>query len=173
MLTVKEIANVVEGILFLSPRPVSLEDISTHLRVDPSLVGEAINILSDRHSHGGLELIRSAGGFELATRKEYVEHHRAFFGEMDKTKLSRAAMETLAIIAYKQPIARADIEIIRGVNSTGTVRSLLDKGLIRIGGKSESVGRAFLFSTTPEFLHYLGIQKLEDLPPFESFERKV
>lgn len=173
MLTVKEIANVIEGILFLSPKPVGKEDIAKHLRVEMPLVDEAIGILRDRHAGGGLEVYKTAGGYELVTRKEYVERHRAFFGEMDRTRLSRAALETLAIVAYKQPVTRAEIETIRGVNSTGTVRSLLDKGLIKISGKSETLGRAFLFSTTPEFLTYLGMQRIEDLPPFESFEKKV
>jgi segregation and condensation protein B len=173
MLTVKEIANVIEGILFLSPKPVGKEDISKHLHVEMPLVDEAFSILRGRHSGGGLEVYKTSGGYELVTRKEYVEHHRAFFGEMDKSRLSRAALETLAVVAYKQPVTRSEIETIRGVNSTGTVRSLLDKGLIKISGKSENLGRAFLFSTTPEFLTYLGMQRIEDLPPFESFEKKV
>ncbi len=173
MLTVIEIQNIIEGIMFLSPRPVSPADIATHLDVDPGLVREAVEKLRERYQETGLELRNVAGGLELTTRKEYVEHLRAFFGELDKTRLSRAALETLAIIAYKQPVSRSDIEELRGVNSSGAIHSLLDKGLVRISERGESVGRPFMFSTAPDFLRYLGINRLEDLPPLDVFEKKV
>jgi len=173
MLTVNEIANVVEGILFLSPRPVQAADISANLDIDPGLLREAVERLRERYADSGLELCNIAGGYELTTRKDYVEHLRAFFGELDKTRLSRAALETLAIISYKQPVSRAEIEDLRGVNSSGAIHSLLDKSLIKICDRGESIGRPFLYATTPDFLRYLGLDKLEDLPPIESFEKKV
>ncbi|MFA6448946.1 MAG: SMC-Scp complex subunit ScpB [bacterium] len=173
MLTVQEIANVVEGILFLSPRPVKLSDIAVNLDVDPGLLNEAMERLKERYADCGLELCGVAGGFELTSRKDYVEHLRAFFGELDKSRLSRAALETMSIIAYKQPVSRADIEDLRGVNSSGAIHSLLDKSLIRISDRGETIGRPFMYSTTPDFLRYLGLEKLEDLPPIESFEKKV
>ena len=173
MLTVQEVANVMEGILFRSPRPIQLADMAEHLKIDAGLLHEAVEKLKERYADSGLELCSAAGGVELATRKEYVEQLRAFFGELDRTKLSRAALETLAIVAYKQPVSRADIEMLRGVNSSGALRSLLDKDLIRISERGESVGRPFMFSTTPDFLRYLGLERLEDLPPLESFDKKV
>ena len=173
MLTMQEIANIVEGILFLSPRPVMMADIAANLDVDPGILREAMERLRERYADCGLEICNVAGGFELATRREHVEHLRAFFGELDKTKLSRASLETMAIIAYKQPVARAEIEDLRGVNSSGAIHSLLDKNLIKISERGDTVGRPFLYSTTPDFLRYLGLEKLEDLPPLESFEKKV
>ncbi len=173
MLTVHEAANVIEGILFLSPRPIQLVDIAEHLKIDSGVLHGAIDELKARYAESGLELCSSAGGVELATRKDYVEHLKEFFGELDKSKLSRAALETMAIVAYKQPVSRADIEMLRGVNSSGALRSLLDKNLIRISERGESVGRPFMFSTTPDFLRYLGLERLEDLPPLESFDKKV
>ena len=173
MLTVQEIANVVEGILFLSPRPVQAADIAANLDIDTGLLREAIEKLRERYADCGLELCNIAGGFELTTRKDYVEHLRAFFGELDKTRLSRASLETLAIISYKQPVSRAEVEELRGVNSSGAIHSLLDKNLIRICDRGESIGRPFLYATTTDFLRYLGLDKLEDLPPIDSFEKKV
>jgi segregation and condensation protein B len=152
---------------------VSQADIATHLDVDSGLVRAAVESLKERCAESGLELRNVAGGIELTTRKEYVEHLRAFFGELDKTRLSRAALETLAIIAYKQPVSRSEIEELRGVNSSGAIHSLLDKGLVRISDRGESVGRPFLFSTAQDFLRYLGLERLEDLPPLEVFEKKV
>jgi segregation and condensation protein B len=173
MLTVQEIANVVEGILFLSPRPVMARDLAANLDIDPGVLDEAIGKLRERYTDCGLELCNVAGGFELTTRRDYVEHLRAFYGELDKTRLSRAALETLAIISYKQPVSRSEIEDLRGVNSSGAIHSLLDKNLIRICDRGESIGRPFLYATTQDFLRYLGIDKLEDLPTIDSFEKKL
>jgi segregation and condensation protein B len=173
MLTVQEIANVVEGILFLSPRPVQMADVAANLDIDQGVLREAMEHLKERYSDCGLEIRNVAGGFELTTRKDYVEHLRAFFGELDKTKLSRAALETMAIISYKQPVSRAEIEDLRGVNSSGAIHSLLDKNLIKISDRGDTIGRPFLYSTTSDFLRYLGLEKLEDLPPLDSFEKKV
>lgn len=172
MLDLNETVNVIQGILFLSPLPVSRKDLTDNLKVDSALVEQAIIELAKRLEGGGLELIKVAGGYELVTRKEYSEHLRAFFGKLDSTKLSRAALETLAIITYQQPVTRNEIESVRGVNSSGVLKSLIDKGLVKITGKSDAVGRPFLFSTTEDFLRYLGIDSLDELPELESFEKK-
>jgi len=173
MMTVEETANIIEGILFLSPSVVNAADIQEHLNVDLGIVEEAVVVLRKRLEGTGLELLNTAGGYELATRSEYSEHLRAYFGRMDRTRLSRASLETLAIIAYNQPVSRADIERIRGVNTSGVTKSLLDRNLIKISGKGDGIGRPFLFSTTPDFLRFMGINSLEELPSLESFEQKV
>ena len=173
MLTVEETANVLQCILFLSPTPVTKKDLVEHLKVDSGVLEEAIALLDKKCEGGGLELIKNAGGYELATRREYIEHLRTFFGKLDRTRISKASLETMAIIAYNQPVSRADVERIRGVNSSGVIKSLLERGLIRISGKGDGIGRPFMFSTTPDFLRYLGIDALEDLPPLESFETKI
>ncbi|HOO55261.1 MAG TPA: SMC-Scp complex subunit ScpB [bacterium] len=173
MLTIDELSKIIECIMFLSPGPVKIVDIARHLDVEESLVGEAVGRLMSQFEERGLEMRAVAGGYELVTRREYVEHLRTFFGGLDRTRISRAGLETLAIISYKQPVNRADIESLRGVNSSGAIKSLLDKGLIRISGRDETLGRPFLFSTTPEFLSFIGINSIEDLPPIESFDKKT
>ncbi len=172
---IKTIANTIEGILFLSPVPVALKSVMAHLAIDQDQAQTAFDMLVNRYNEtdGGLEIMQSAGGYEIVTRKEYSEPLRSFFGKMDRTRISRAALETLSVIAYKQPVTRSDIEAIRGVNSSGVIHSMLDWGLIRIVGKGDGVGRPFLFGTTPEFLRFLGLNSLEDLPPLDSLEKKI
>jgi len=173
MLTLEETTNIIECILFLSPTPVTKRDLEEHLKISSGLIDEAISALAKRCENTGMELLKTAGGYEFATRKEYLEHLRSFFGKMDRTRLSRASLEAMAIIAYNQPVSRSDVERIRGVNSSGVLKSLLDRGLIRISGKGEGIGRPFMFSTTPDFLRYIGLDSLDDLPPLESFETKI
>lgn len=173
MMTVNETANIVEGILFLSPGIVKIRDICEHLRCDEGILREAMEVLKKRYAEGGLEFLETAGGYEFTTRAEYSDHLKAFFGGMDKMKLSKAALETLAIVAYKQPVSRAEIERIRGVNSQGVAKSLLDRGLLRITGKGDGVGKPFLLATTAEFLRYMGLNSLEDLPPLESINQNM
>lgn len=173
MMTVNETANIVEGILFLSPGIVKIKDIIEHLRVDEGIIREAVEVLKKRHVEDGLEILETAGGYELTTRAEYSEHLKAFFGGMDRMKLSKAALETLAIVAYKQPVSRAEIERVRGVNSQGVTKSLLDRGLLKITGKGDGVGKPYLLATTEEFLRYMGLNSLDDMPPLESINQNI
>ncbi|MFH1537675.1 MAG: SMC-Scp complex subunit ScpB [bacterium] len=168
-----ELANVLEGLLFLSPRPVKADDVTEHLGADAEHVGDAFRLLAERREGTGLELKEVAGGFELVTRAEGVEHLKKFFSNLEKTRLSRAALETVAVVAYRQPITRGEIEAIRGVNSSGVLQSLLEKELIRISGRSDAPGRPFRFSTTPAFLRLLGLKNLTELPAVETFDKKV
>lgn len=169
----KELTNVVEGLLFLSPQPIKPDDVAKNLKVDKKLVRDALDLLGERYAESGVELSEVAGGFEIVTRAEYSEHLKRFFGEMDRTRLSRAALESLAIVAYRQPITRGEVEAIRGVNSSGVLQSLLEKELVKISGKSDAPGKPFLFSTTPEFLKLLGLKDLKELPAAETFDKKV
>ncbi|MEW6203434.1 MAG: SMC-Scp complex subunit ScpB [bacterium] len=173
MLTLPELSKILEGVLFLSPKPVSADDIAVNLGENKERVKEAFALLGERYADSGLELMEVAGGYELATRKEYIDHLKIFFSNLDKTRLSRAALETAAIIAYKQPITRAEIESIRGVNSSGVIHSLLEKNLVRITGKAEAAGRPYLFVTTPDFLRLLGINDISELPAVDSLEKKI
>lgn len=169
---VSYITNLIECVLFLSPAPVRPEDLRLHFHLDPEAFAGALEALKSRCHGGGLELLETAAGLELATRPEYIEDLKLFFANLEKSRISRAALETLAVIAYRQPITRAEVESIRGVNSQGVINSLTEKGLLRISGKSESAGRAYLFSTTEEFLRFIGAKSLEDIPPIESLKQK-
>ncbi|MEW5945891.1 MAG: SMC-Scp complex subunit ScpB [bacterium] len=173
MLELPTLTRVLEAILFLSPGPVTAPDAAACLGESEERVLEALRLLAERYSDAGLELQRVAGGYELVTRPEYVQHLKKYFSTLEKERLSRASLETLAIIAYRQPVTRAEIEAIRGVNSSGVLYSLLDKNLVRISGKSDKPGKPFLFSTTPEFLRFLGLNDLADLPPVESLQRRL
>lgn len=168
-----KLANVLEGLLFLSPQPVKVDDVVEHLEVEAAEVLDAFRLVGERCDERGLELAEVAGGFELVTRGEYVEHLKKFFSSLEKTRLSRAALETLAAVAYRQPVTRGEIEAIRGVNSSGVLQSLLEKELLRIAGRSDAPGRPFLFATTPGFLKLLGLRDLSELPAVETFDKTV
>ena len=167
------VTNLLECILFLSPSPVNLEDLRLHFKLDAEITDQAVERLRERYQNTGLELLDTGAGLELATRREFIDDLKFFFANIEKMRISRAALETMAIIAYRQPITRAEIEAIRGVNSQGVVHSLLDKGLIHISGKSDTTGRPYLFSTTDEFLRFIGVKSLEEIPPIESLQQKV
>lgn len=165
------LTNLLHCILFLSPAPVKREDIQLHFHVDKDILDQCVDRLKEQCNGTGLELLETAAGMELATRREFIEDLKFFFANIEKMRISRAALETMAIIAYRQPITRAEIEAIRGVNSQGVVNSLMDKGLIRISGKSDAAGRPFIFSTTDEFLRFIGASSLNDIPPLESLQK--
>jgi segregation and condensation protein B len=114
-----------------------------------------------------------AGGWQLATRPEYAEIVRRLFTGKRRVRLTKAALESLAIIAYKQPTTRPEIDAIRGVASGGVIETLLERNLVRIAGRSEGVGRPLLYATTDEFLQHLGLNRLADLPSLEELERML
>ena len=116
-------------------------------------------------------VVEIAGGFQMLSNSNAAPYIREFYKTKTKEKLSRPALESLAIIAYKQPVGRAEVEVIRGVNSDGTIAHLLNKGLIKITGRKEVPGRPFLYGTTKEFLEYFGLKSLEDLPKIEEFNQ--
>ena len=116
-------------------------------------------------------VVEIAGGWQMLSNSHVAAYIRAFYKTKTKEKLSRPALESLAIIAYKQPVGRAEVEVIRGVNSDGTIAHLLNKGLIKIIGRKEVPGRPFLYGTTKEFLEYFGLKSLEDLPKIEEFNQ--
>lgn len=134
-------------------------------------VREAVESLSSFYSETdrSYKITRVAGGYQLITHPEYSEIIKSLFKNRRKSRLSGAALETLAIIAYKQPVSRAQIEAVRGVNCGGVLSTLLERDLIRISGRGDSIGRPFLYSTTRQFLEYLGLNNYNDLPSIEQF----
>ncbi len=171
-MTGKELRAALEAILFASGEPVKIEDLHEAFEdegaeaVDAELAAiEAA--FKDRE--GGFILEKAAGGFRFATRAELDPHLRKFFARKNEGRLSMAALETLAIIAYRQPMTVPEINDIRGVNSTGVIRTLLDRKMIKIAGRKNVVGSPFLYKTTREFLVHFGLESIQDLPRLEEF----
>ena len=167
------VRQLIEGALFSAPGPLSaakLAALAGELTADD--VRRAVGELNDNYrndSHAFL-IEEIAGGYRLLTRRDIGDALAAFFARRSKDKLSRAALETLAIVAYKQPVTRAAIESIRGVASDHIVTSLADLGLIRITGQAEAPGRPMLYGTTKKFLDHFGLKGLKDLPREKEFD---
>lgn len=164
--------KVAEAVLFLSEEPVKLERMASVLQLTPEetedLIAQLQGDLSD--SGRGLQVFAVAGGYQMGTLPELAPYLEKAFSEEVSGSLSNAALEALAIIAYKQPVTRIEIESIRGVRSEHLLENLLKRRLIRISGRKEGPGRPLLYSTTPDFLKYFGLKDLNDLPPLESEE---
>lgn len=164
-----------EAILFVASEPVSRERLlSIFDEGGREAAAEALEAVLDRYRSAdegrGLLVDEAAGGIRLATRPELHGYLRRFFEISGKNKLSMAALETLAIVAYRQPVTAPEIQELRGVSSTGVLKTLLDRRLVRIAGRKEVVGKPFLYTTTKEFLLHFGLQSIKDLPPLEEFE---
>lgn len=172
-----EIEAAIEAILFVSAEPVPVERIESVFRKkDGPLVSAAIARLRERYRvteeepHRGLILDEVAGGLRVVTRPDLHGHLRKYFEVSGSNRLSMAALETLATIAYRQPITLPEIQELRGKNSSGVIKTLLERRLIRISGRKDVVGKPFLYSTTRDFLLHFGLSNVEDLPPLEEFE---
>jgi segregation and condensation protein B len=161
-----------EALLFVAPEPVTTAQLSTALDVAPSVVERGLNELDASLATRGLRLQRNAGRVQLTTAPQLAELIERFLGLEATTHLSRAALETLAIIAYQQPVTRPQIDSIRGVNSDSMLKSLLHKGLIIESGRSDGPGRPFLYSTTPEFLQHFGLNSVLEMPSLASSEEE-
>lgn len=159
--------NVVEAILFSMGEPVSAERIATAIGEDVKDVRDAIQELASEYDKrlAGICILRMEDRYQLATRPTYTEFVRRALDTRRNTPLSQAAMETLAIIAYNQPVSRSFIEQVRGVDSSSSVSNLLSKGLIAEAGRLELPGRPISFKTTDVFLRSFGMNSLEELPP--------
>ncbi len=161
------LAAQLEGVLFVAAEPVSTADLAAALQVSPSLIEAGIKELETSLQPRGLRLQRHAGRYQLTTAPELAESIERFLGLETRSHLTRAALETLAVIAYQQPITRPQIDAVRGVNSDSMLKGLLGKGLIYEAGRAQGPGRPILYVTTPEFLQILGLNSIEDLPPLE------
>ncbi len=167
------LVSVIEAVLFSSGEPVRPEELAAVGGVEVDRVESAVGELSRRYERqgSGLRVERVAGGFQLATTSEVGAWVRRFFRERNRTRISPAALETLAIVAYRQPVTVPEIQAIRGKDPTSTLGTLLDKKLLRIMGKKKVVGRPLLYGTSRQFLMHFGLDSLEDLPAIEDFEQ--
>jgi segregation and condensation protein B len=160
-----------EAMLFVAPEPVTTAQLATALDVAPSVVERGLNELDASLATRGLRLQRHAGRFQLTTAPQLTELIERFLGLEATTHLSRAALETLAIVAYQQPVTRPQIDSIRGVNSDSMMKSLLTKGLILESGRADGPGRPILYSTTPEFLQHFGLNSILEMPSLAPLAR--
>ena len=161
-----------EAMLFVAPEPVTTAQLAAALDVAPSVIERGLNELDAALAARGLRLQRNAGRFQLTTAPQLAELIERFLGLEATTHLSRAALETLAIIAYQQPVTRPQIDAIRGVNSDSMMKSLLHKGLILESGRADGPGRPILYSTTPEFLQHFGLNSILEMPPLAKPEEE-
>lgn len=159
-----------EGLLFVTAEPVPPAQLAAALDLPVQQIEQGLKELEAELRTRGLRLQRHAGRVQLTTAPELAESIERFLGLEATARLSRAALETLAIIAYQQPITRPQLEAVRGVNSDAVLKSLLAKGLIMEGGRAEGPGRPILYSTTPEFLQHFGLNSLNELPPLNLKE---
>jgi segregation and condensation protein B len=164
--------GAIEALLFISEKPVLLEQMAEVMQesVGPVDVKKLVEELRDEYEakQRGMVIVEVAGGYQMLSSPHYVSYVRSFLKTKVKEKLSRPALETLAIVAYKQPVSRGDIEVVRGVNSDGVVLHLLNKGLIKIVGKKDVPGRPYLYGSSKLFLEYFGLKSLRDLPKIED-----
>lgn len=159
---------LLEALLFVTGEPAPLARLATALAVAPERVEAALNQLAQQCEGRGMRVQRHRDAVQLVSAPEAADAIETFLGLDLTTKLSRAALETLAIIAYRQPITRPQIDAIRGVNSDGVMRTLLNRGLLEEVGRLEQAGRPILYGTTFEFLQYFGLSDLSQLPPLEE-----
>lgn len=161
-----ELKAILEALIFASSEPLTLKAMTKLLETEPAEdVAAALDALKrDYERPGGLQLVEVAGGFQIATRPDLHEWVRRLFHERSTQKLTVQALETLAVIAYRQPVTAAEIAEIRGVNTSGVLNTLLERHLVKIVGRKAVVGRPFLYATTKEFLIRFGLNDLKDLP---------
>jgi len=160
----------IEAILFVTAEPVAHSQLATALDVSASVIERGLNELDASLSMRGLRLQRHAGRVQLTTAPEFAELIERFLGLASTTHLTRAALETLAIVAYQQPVTRPQIDSIRGVNSDSMLKSLLNKGLVLETGRADGPGRPILYSTSPEFLQHFGLNSILEMPPLARTE---
>lgn len=168
-----EIRAILEAILFVSAEPLTVERCVAVLgQVAKADVRRALGRMEQdyRERTGALQLVQVAGGYRLVTRPEYASWIRRLEKAKSQAKLSRSAIEALAIIAYRQPVVRGELEKIRGVETSGVIRTLLERKLVRIVGRKDEPGRPIMYGTTKQFLEHFGLKDLAELPPLREFK---
>ena len=166
------LAGRIEAILFVSGEAVSIPDLAKALQTDEEKLKKCLDQISDEYNYRqrGFLLKRFGNKVQLATRPLYAEDVVRLLQPVQQQNLGQAAMETLAVVAYKQPVTRAEVEQIRGVKCDYSLQSLINKGLIQENGRKDTIGRPILYGTTDAFLSHFGIRGLEDLPPLPEIE---
>ena len=169
-MNLSEEIQIVEALLFASPEPLTQTRINLIFETDPPKLDEVVKELNRHYekANRSFKIQGIAGGFQLTTLPEFDIWIKRMLDKSGKLALSTAALETLAIIAYKQPISRFNVESIRGVDCSGVIKTLLSKGLVRIKGRDEGPGRPLLYATTDKFLENFGVNRISDLPKLKE-----
>ena len=165
------IKSLVESLLFVADEPVIVERLAAAIGIQRAAVVEALRVLGEEYEQRGLRLQSKEGQVQLVTAPEAAPFIERFLDLELTSRLSAPALETLAIVAYQQPITRAGVEAVRGVNCDSVLRTLVSKGLIEAMGRLPQAGRPIVYGTTFEFLQYFGLQDLTELPPLAEEER--
>jgi segregation and condensation protein B len=167
-----DLPPLLEAYLFVATEPVQPAEIARILQIDTPAIEEALEDMVNayaRRINSGLHIVRIAGGYQMATRPAFANGiGRLLAVPNQKSRLSKPALETLAIVAYQQPVTQAEIEAVRGVSADGVLKTLAERQLIAETGRKEVAGRPILYATTPDFLHYFGLHTIDDLPPLED-----
>ncbi|MBR2082059.1 MAG: SMC-Scp complex subunit ScpB [Elusimicrobiaceae bacterium] len=175
LLESEDLQKIIETLLFITDRPVKVSRLVDVIEnTTAKEVREAIEKLRDSYTVRGsaVQILEIAGGYQMCTKPEYGRWVRRLYNEKMTTRLSNAALETLAIIAYKQPLTRAEMEGIRGVDVAGPLEKLLDRGLVRVVGRKDTIGHPMVYGTTDEFLRMFGLNKVSELPDLQVFAAK-
>ncbi|MDZ4749711.1 MAG: SMC-Scp complex subunit ScpB [Saprospiraceae bacterium] len=178
---VERLDTHIESLIFVAQQPVKREDIKYNLEnalqitVDETSVDEALQRLQEKYwdDNFAIEIVEVAEGFQFVTKGAYHHIAGAYLKQLTKRRLSKVALETLAIIAYRQPVSRAELEQIRGVNADYAIDKLLEKELIEIAGRSNGPGKPLLYATSGKFMDYFGLRSIEDLPQLKEFHVPV
>jgi segregation and condensation protein B len=167
-----ELMGIIEALIFVSEEPLTIKTMANVIEEGLGWIEAAVEELAQEFNerNSGLQLREVGGGWQIATRPEYHEYVRAYLKSRPSAKLSLASLETLAVIAYKQPITVPEILEIRGVQSPSAIKTLLDKRLIVAKGRKETIGRPMMYGTSKEFLLQFGLKDLSELPSIEDFE---
>jgi len=165
------IKSILESLLFVNEKPISIAELSDVVELDRKDIARAMEELAQGYDTrgSGICIVKVAGGYQMFSHPDNEIWIKQMYRQKNKQKLSSASLETLSIIAYKQPITKMEIETIRGVNIDGVMRHLLKLGLIKTAGRKEVIGRPFLYITTRKFLEYFGLNSIKDLPKLEEF----
>jgi len=170
----KDVLSIIEALLFVSDEPVNINNLKDVVGMkENEEILEAIDALRKKLGERALEIVEIAGGYQLRTRPEHGDYIKKFHKLTRATRLSPASIEVLSIIAYKQPITRQEIEDIRGVDSSGIVKKILEKQLIKSMGRKKLPGKPMAFGTTKRFLEYFGLVKISDLPTLKDFPEEM
>ena len=165
-----EIRKIIEALLFASPEPLTQAKVNGIFNPDTPNLKEVVLKLNEQYVHDdhAFEINEVAGGYQLVSRQEYEYFIRKMLSKSGRISLSSAALDSLAIIAYKQPIGRYEVEAIRGVDSSGVLKTLLNRNLIKIKGRDSGPGRPLLYQTTDKFLEHFGLNRLSDMPKLKE-----
>jgi len=171
----KEQIQIIEALLFASPEPLSQKRVNLVFDTDAPNLNQIVEELNKVYaeSERAFQIESVAGGYQLISKKEYEVWIRRLITKSGKLILSPAALDTLAIIAYKQPVGRYEIEAVRGVDSSGVIKTLLNRNLVRIKGRDSGPGRPLLYQTTDKFLEHFGLNRLSDLPKLKEISELV